>query len=125
MYRAGKLEREGGNICAKSLSLSSLQLQDALRKKLTKCEHIDIDWGVGGEGEEEIYQTPTVDSVSVPLVSLVPGPDGDSSTFKRSETAGNLQDETRESKRNFVHVDCVLYTVFTLCVCVCVYSYPS
>lgn len=46
-------------------------LQDASKKKFTKCDHIDVDWGVGDqEGEEEIYQTPVIDSQP----SAVPAP---------------------------------------------------
>lgn len=52
------------------------QLQDAARNKFTKCEHIDIDWGVAAiEQEEDIYHTPGV---------LQGG------GMKRSETADNL-----------------------------------
>ena len=51
------------------------QLQESERKKLSKCEHIDIDWGVDGE-EEEIYQIPTTASQPQPI--------------KRSDTTGNI-----------------------------------
>lgn len=50
-------------------------LQESERKKLSKCEHIDIDWGVDGE-EEEIYQIPTTASQPQPI--------------KRSDTTGNI-----------------------------------
>ena len=53
------------------------QLQDAAKKKFTKCEHIDVDWGVGDQ-EEDIYQTP--------LVDMQP-PEGG---MKKSETTGNI-----------------------------------
>ncbi|XP_064381820.1 arf-GAP with SH3 domain, ANK repeat and PH domain-containing protein 1-like isoform X2 [Halichondria panicea] len=58
-------------------------LQDASKKKFSKCEHIDVDWGVGGDGEEDIYQIPVAPSTS---------PSGDSS-LKRSETTGNMADD--------------------------------
>ena len=54
------------------------QLQDAARGKLSKCEHIDIDWGVTvTEQEEDIYQTPG---------DVQSGGGG----IRRSETADNL-----------------------------------
>lgn len=64
----------------------SLQLQDGAKKKFTKCEHIDVDWGVGGaEGEEDIYQTP----VGGGFIGRSISPGGG---IKRSETTGNLDD---------------------------------
>lgn len=57
------------------------QLQDAVKKKFTKCDHIDVDWGVGEE-EEDIYQTPVVDSL----------PTG---TMKKSDTTGDLADKDK------------------------------
>ena len=65
-----------------SLPLSPLsQLQDASRKKYSKCEHIDIDWGVSnGDCESEsIYQTP---------VDL--GHGSGNGGMKRSETEDNI-----------------------------------
>lgn len=53
----------------------SPQLQDAAKKKFAKCDHIDIDWGVStGEQEEEIYQTPIVDSQPTQAPALAPAP---------------------------------------------------
>ena len=76
----------------------TIQLTDALKKKLTKCDHIDVDWGVGdgGEGEEEIYQTPVIDSQTS---SAVPGPSaGSDGTLKKSETVGSFQDERNKGE---------------------------
>ena len=42
-----------------------------------------MDWGVGGEGDDDIYQTPVLDSV----------PSG----MKRSDTAGDLASESKKS----------------------------
>ena len=70
-----------------------MQLTDALKKKFAKCDHIDVDWGVGdgGEGEEDIYQTPVIDSQ---MSSAVPGPSaGSEGTLKKSETVGSFHDE--------------------------------
>ena len=58
-----------------------IQLQDAERKKFSKCEHIDVDWGVDDE-DEEIYQTPTTSSQ--------PQPPQSSASIKRSDTTGNI-----------------------------------
>ena len=60
--------------------LSLLQLQDASRNKFSKCEYIDIDWGVGTGGdqdEEGIYQSP---------LDMQTNGGG----MKRSETADNI-----------------------------------
>ena len=68
-------------------------MTDAAKKKFTKCDHIDVDWGVGdgGEGDEEIYQTPVVDMQSN---SSVPGPSaGGEGTLKKSETVGSFQEQ--------------------------------
>lgn len=73
-----------------------MQLNDALKKKFTKCDHIDVDWGVGygGEGEEEIYQTPVID---VQSGSATPGPSpggyGSEGILKKSETVGSFPEE--------------------------------
>ena len=50
-----------------------VQLQDAGKKKFSKCDHIDVDWGVGEEGEEDIYQTPIIDSQQPPAPSIKHG----------------------------------------------------
>lgn len=73
----------------------TVQLHDASKNKFSKCEHIDLDWGVGVEGEEEIYQTPVplqVDSATAGGggVSHVPPPS--MHVMKRSDTSGNLSD---------------------------------
>lgn len=61
-------------------SLSLYQLQDAVKNKFTKCEHIDIDWGANELSEDEsIYQVP---------VDLTGGNSGGG--MKRSETADNI-----------------------------------
>lgn len=60
-------------------------LQDAGKNKFSKCEHIDLDWGVGIEGEEEIYQTPMLDST---LGATPPA-----ASIKKSDTSGNLSDK--------------------------------
>lgn len=55
-------------------------LQDASRNKFSKCEYIDIDWGVGAGGdqdEEGIYQSP---------LDMQTNGGG----MKRSETADNI-----------------------------------
>ena len=71
-------------------------MTDALKKKFTKCDHIDVDWGVGdgGEGEEDIYQTPVVDAQSS---SASQGPStgghGPEGTLKKSETVGSFPEE--------------------------------
>ena len=53
------------------------QLQDAVKGKLSRCEHIDIDWGVGQtDQDDDIYHTPAE------LKS--------SGAMKRSGTADNL-----------------------------------
>jgi hypothetical protein len=82
--------------------LHGSQLSDALKKKFTKCDHIDVDWGVGdgGEAEEEIYQTPVIDSQ---MSSAVPGPSaGSDGTLKKSETVGNFQDEKPKGENRLV-----------------------
>ena len=74
------------------------QLTDALKKKFTKCDHIDVDWGVGdGGGEEEIYQTPIIDGQQN---SAVPAPSsgGTEGTLKKSETVGSFQDERNKGE---------------------------
>ena len=84
--------------------LNRLQLTDALKKKFTKCDHIDVDWGVGdgGEGEEEIYQTPVIDSQ---MSSAVPGPSaGSDGTLKKSETVGSFQEERPKGEDQLVLV---------------------
>ena len=81
---------------------TTLQLTDALKKKFTKCDHIDVDWGVGdgGEGEEEIYQTPVIDSQTS---SAVPGPSaGSDGTLKKSETVGSFQDERTKGENQLL-----------------------
>ena len=88
-----------------------LQLTDALKKKFTKCDHIDVDWGVGdgGEGEEEIYQTPIIDTQPS---SAVPGPSvsgsGSGGTLKKSETVGSFQEE-RDKGQSFLYMYNVRY----------------
>ena len=54
----------------------SLKLQDAMKNKFSKCEHIDIDWGVssGCHDDDSIYQSP---------VDLNGG-------MRRSETVDNI-----------------------------------
>ena len=77
-------------------------MTDALKKKFTKCDHIDVDWGVGdgGEGEEEIYQTPVIDSQTS---SAVPGPSaGSDGTLKKSETVGSFQDERTKGENQLL-----------------------
>lgn len=64
------------------------QLQDAGKNKFSKCEHIDLDWGVGGEGEEEIYQIPLTPT-NVDQHQHPPHPPA----IKRSDTSGNLTDQ--------------------------------
>ena len=62
------------------LPLPLPQLQDASRNKFSKCEYIDIDWGVGTGGdqdEEGIYQSP---------LDMQTNGGG----MKRSETADNI-----------------------------------
>lgn len=81
------------------------QLTDALKKKFTKCDHIDVDWGVGdgGEGEEEIYQTPVIDSQTS---SAVPGPSaGSDGTLKKSETVGSFLEERHKGEREPANTD--------------------
>lgn len=65
-------------------------MTDALKKKFTKCDHIDVDWGVGdgGEGQEDIYQTPVIDAQSSSASGY--GPEG---TLKKSETVGSFPEE--------------------------------
>ncbi len=92
--------------------LHGSQLTDALKKKFTKCDHIDVDWGVGdgGEGEEEIYQTPVIDSQ---MSSAVPGPSaGSDGTLKKSETVGNFQEEKPKGENRLV----LMLEVWYLCV---------
>jgi len=70
--------------------LSLQKLQDAAKNKFSKCEHIDLDWGVGGEGDEEIYQTPILEPQSATM-SATPAPF--LMVMKRSDTSGNLSDK--------------------------------
>ena len=69
-------------------------MSDALKKKFTKCDHIDVDWGVGdgGEGEEEIYQTPVVDAQSSSATPSSGGL-GSEGILKKSETVGSFPEE--------------------------------
>ena len=62
------------------------QLQDAAKKKFSKCEHIDVDWGVGND-EEDIYQTPVIDSQPAAITSQ---PLTTGGSIKKSETTGNF-----------------------------------
>ena len=73
------------------------QLTDALKKKFTKCDHIDVDWGVGDGGEEEIYQTPIIEGQPN---SVVPAPSsgGTEGTLRKSETVGSFQDERNKGE---------------------------
>lgn len=65
------------------------QLQDASRKKFTKCDHIDVDWGVAEEGEEEIYQTPITESQQTRA-----SPPTTVGSIKRSGTADQIAGQT-------------------------------
>jgi len=64
-------------------------LQDASRKKFTKCDHIDVDWGVAEEGEEEIYQTPITESQQTRT-----SPPTTVGSIKRSGTADQIAGQT-------------------------------
>ena len=60
-----------------------------------------MDWGVGdgGEGEEEIYQTPVIDAQ---IVSVVPAPSsghGEGGGLKKSETVGSFGEEHHKGDR--------------------------
>ena len=57
-----------------------LQLHDAAKKKFAKCDHIDVDWGVGEE-EEDIYQTPVIESI--PAVE----------SSKKTDATGNIAEK--------------------------------
>ncbi len=59
-----------------------------------------MDWGVSGEGEDDIYQTPVLDSVP-------------SSGMKRSDTAGDLTSDSKKSELNYQQT-CHGYTHFSL-----------
>lgn len=62
-------------LLALHIALSSSQLQDAAKGKLSRCEHIDIDFGVSHvDQEDDIYHTPAELK----------------SSMKRSGTADNL-----------------------------------
>ena len=67
-----------------------------------------MDWGVGdgGDGEEEIYQTPVIDSQTT---SAVPGPS--EGALKKSETVGSFQDERSKGKNHVVLTDTWSYIV--------------
>ena len=65
------------------------QLQDAAKNKFSKCEHIDLDWGVGGDADDEIYQIPlTPTNVDHQASLLAP--------MRRSDTSGNISDKKGE-----------------------------
>lgn len=66
--------------------------------------------GDGGEGEEEIYQTPVIDALPT---SVVPAPSssghGGEGMLKKSETVGSFLDE--HSKGEVVCVQCLSVTL--------------
>ena len=68
------------------------QLTDALKRKFTKCDHIDVDWAVVNSDEEEIYQTSITYGQQN---SAVPAPSsgGTEGILRKSETVGSFQDE--------------------------------
>ena len=76
-----------------------IQLQDAAKSKFAKCDHIDIDWGVSGEQEEDIYQTPILDSQPAPATSEQPLPPGSSNgtAIKHSASSGDIVGEWAET----------------------------
>lgn len=88
------------------------QIQDASKKKFSKCEHIDVDWGVSGpEGDNDIYQTPTPLTEATQSRSISPVV-----ILKKCESSSYVDGELAGLCEVIARFLCLLTAICCLCV---------